>query len=96
MADPVTLTALGTAAAGAGALGSLGLGIFGGKGGSTTPPAPTAAPPPAPPIQQPSGTPGGAAAAAGATGPGTSSPSFVGSSSLPQQQGYGTKTLLGQ
>ena len=94
MADPVSLALLATTAVSAGSA-AYGVSQMGGSG-AATPPAPTAAPPPAPPIQQPSGTPGGAAAAAGATGPGTSSPSFVGSSSLPQQQGYGTKTLLGQ
>jgi hypothetical protein len=91
MADPVSLALLATTAVSAGSAAYSASQI----GGSTaTPPAPTAAPPPAPPIQQPSGTPGGSAASA--VGPGTSSPSFVGSSSLPQQQGYGSKTLLGQ
>ena len=82
--DPVsaTILALGTAAGGAAE------GFLGGKQSAS--PSPAAPPPPAPPIQQPQGTPGGNAAAASGT------PSFIGSSSLPPQQGYGSKTLLGQ
>lgn len=86
MADPITLGALALGTAGGGLLSSL----FGGK---SSPPGPTAPPPAAPPIQQPQGTRDGSVAT---TGNGTSTPSFVGASSLPQQSGYGAKTLLGQ
>jgi hypothetical protein len=87
MADPVSLALIGSAV---GAAGGLGASLLS-KG--SQPPGPTAPPPAAPPIQQPQGTPGGAAATSGG---GTSAPSFIGASSLPQQQGYGAKTLLGQ
>lgn len=91
--DPVSasILALGSAAGGAASA----LPSILNSGGSATPPSPTAAPPPAPPIQQPQGTKNGAAAVATAPG-GAGQPSFVGSSSLPQQSGYGAKTLLGQ
>ena len=88
--DPVSasILALGTAAGGAagGLIPSL-------MGGGQQPPSPSAPQAPPPPIQQPQGTPSGGTTP---TGNGTSTPSFIGSSSLPQQQGYGQKTLLGQ
>ena len=89
MAPPVALM-LGSAIGGiaGGVLPSL----LGGGGGNSSP-SPSPQPTPAAPIQQPQGTPGGNAATAGGGG---TTPSFIGASSLPQQQGYGTKTLLGQ
>lgn len=86
MADPATLTAISSIALGsaAGQLTSLATS----KG--STPPGPTPPPAPAPPVQQPQGQKAGGAATA-------QSPqaSFVGASSLPQQSGYGQKSLLG-
>ena len=87
MADPVSASLLALGGVAGGLLPSL----IGGKGSTPAAPAPTPPPPPAPPIQQPQGTPGGAAAAGG-----QATPSFIGSTSLPAQQGYGTKSLLGQ
>ena len=88
MADPVSASLLALGGVAGGLLPSL----IGGKGSTpASPAAPTPPPPPAPPIQQPQGTPGGAAAAGG-----QATPSFIGSTSLPVQQGYGTKSLLGE
>ena len=89
MADPISASLLALGGVAGGLLPSL----IGGKGSTpaASPAAPTPPPPPAPPIQQPQGTPGGAAAAGG-----QATPSFIGSTSLPVQQGYGTKSLLGE
>ena len=87
MADPATLTAISSIALGsaAGQLTSLAT-----SKGAATPPGPTPPPAPALPVQQPQGQKAGGAATA-------QSPqaSFVGASSLPQQSGYGQKSLLG-
>ena len=93
MVDPVsaTILALGTAAGGAAAGGLPSL-LSGGGSSAATPPAPSAPPPPAPPIQSPTGTKNSAPGAPG----GAATPSFVGASTLPAQQGYGAKSLLGQ
>lgn len=83
MVDPITATALAIG----GLVGTAGAALA--SGGSATPtPTPPAAPPPtAPPVQTPQGSAQPQAAPA---------PSFVGASAVPQQLGYGQKTLLGQ
>lgn len=80
--DPITLTGLALAGAATAGVSAL-------AGGSSTPaPATMAAPAsPAPPVQSPVGT---------AQPQRSNTPSFVGASSVPQQSGYGQKTLLGQ
>lgn len=84
-----TGTALAAGAAGA-AAGGLGASLAGGGGEA---PAPTAAPSaPTPPPQ--SNDPVGTRSGSGQRSP--TSPSFVGSAAIPQQSGYGSKTLLGQ
>jgi hypothetical protein len=79
--DPVTLTTLALA-------GGVGAGAASMAGGNT-PTAPMSAPATPGPQQNPIGTRGGQSAS-------NQQPSFVGASSLPQQSGYGQKTLLGQ
>ena len=91
MADPVTLGMLAMSAVSAGTA-AYGASQMGGAGAS--PPAATAPPPIPPPIQSPQGTRNGATSTA--PGGGAVAPSFIGSSALPQQQGYGQKSLLGQ
>lgn len=82
-------TALAAGALGAGA-GALGSSLASGGGGQT--PTPQAPPPEPPATNSPVGTRSG-----GGTMPRQpTSPSFVGSSSIPSQSGYGGKTLLGQ
>lgn len=83
-----TGASLAAGAAGAGA----GLAASSLAGGGEAP-APAAAPStPAPPPQ--ANDPVGQRSGIGAKAP--TSPSFVGSAAVPQQQGYGGKTLLGQ
>lgn len=80
MVDPITLGALTLATSAAGA-GASAL-------ASASAPGPAAPAAPPPPQQQPVGTRQGNAPA--------QQPSFVGSSSIPTQTGFGSKTLLGQ
>lgn len=82
-------SAISAAATGAGAA-MLGSSLAGGGGGGTPTQAPAAAPTAPPPTQDPIGTRSGS----GQRSP--TSPSFVGAAAVPQQQGYGGKTLLGQ
>jgi hypothetical protein len=84
-----TGAALTAGLAGAGA-GLAGASLAGGESSASQTP-PTIAPPPGP---NAASAPVGTKSGQGAKLP--TSPSFVGSAALPQQSGYGGKTLLGQ
>lgn len=80
MVDPITSTLAGI----------VGGTLFGkaASGGGSSAPQPSAPAAPPPPAQDPVGTRSGKTT--------TAPPSFVGSTAIPQQSGYGQKSLLGQ
>lgn len=84
--DPITITALAIGGIAAAAGGAVATGMS--SGGSQAPAATPSAPPATPaPQMQPAQT---------RPKPKSTTPSFIGSSAVPDNQSFGSKTLLGQ